>query len=92
MSKDQAIGGLILLISIVVCIAYVYALFLTNAKIAMLVLKLTGTVAVLGVFGILGWIGYTLATTPPPPPIGELEKELEKELEQMEKEEKEEEK
>ena len=52
----------------------------------MLVLRLTGTVAVLGVFGILAWIGYTLATTPPPPPIEELEKELEKELKEIEEE------
>ncbi len=83
------IGGLILLASIMVCVVYVYAVFLASAEIAMLVLKLTGTVAVLGVFGILGWIGYTLATTPPPLPIEELEKELEKELEEIKEEEKE---
>ncbi len=92
MSKDQAIGGLILVGSIVVCVVYIYALFLTSAEIAILVLKLTGTIAVLGVFGILAWIGYTLATTPPPPSIEELEKELGKELEEVEKEEKKEEK
>jgi hypothetical protein len=38
----------------------------------------TGTVAVAGVFAILAWIGYTLATTPPPKPIEEIEKEIEK--------------
>jgi predicted DNA-binding transcriptional regulator len=37
-----------------------------------------------GVFGILAWIGYTLATTPPPKPIEEVEKELEKELKDLE--------
>ncbi len=88
MSKDQAMGGLILISSIVVCVVYVYAMFLASAEIAMLVLKLTGTIAVLGVFGILAWIGYTLATTPPPPPIEDLEKELEKELEEIKEEEK----
>ncbi len=87
MNKDQAIGGVILVVSIVVCVLYVYAMFLSSPEIAMLVLKLTGTVAVLGVFGILGWIGYTLATTPPPPPIEELEKEIEKELEEIKEEE-----
>ena len=89
MSRDQAIGGLLMLGSIVVCVLYVYAVFLCSPEIALLVLKLTGTVAVLGVFGILAWIGYTLATTPPPPPIEELEKELEKELKEIEKEEEE---
>jgi len=29
------------------------------------------------VLGILAWIGYTLATTPPPKPIEDVEKELE---------------
>jgi len=91
MSKDQVIGSLILIGSIVVCIVYVYVMFLASAQIALLVLKLTGTIAVVGVFGILAWIGYTLATTPPPPPIEELEKELEKELEEIEGEEKKEE-
>ncbi|MFZ8793387.1 MAG: transcriptional regulator, partial [Acidilobaceae archaeon] len=36
--------------------------------------------------GILAWIGYTLATTPPPKPIEEIEKEIEEELKKLEKE------
>ena len=36
------------------------------------------------------WIGYTLATTPPPKPIEEIEKELEEELKKLEEEVKEE--
>jgi predicted DNA-binding transcriptional regulator len=71
--------------SLIVVIAYVWLVFfppLTGADIFML--KLTGTVAVAGVFGILSWIGYTLATTPPPKPIEEIEKEIEKELKEIE--------
>ncbi|RSN70343.1 transcriptional regulator, partial [Candidatus Korarchaeum cryptofilum] len=34
----------------------------------------------------LGWIGYTLATTPPPKPIEEIEKEIEEELKKIEEE------
>jgi predicted DNA-binding transcriptional regulator len=41
-------------------------------------------IGVLGVFGILAWIGYTLATTPPPKPIEEIEKEIEEELKKLE--------
>jgi len=41
-------------------------------------------IAVAGVLGILAWIGYTLATTPPPKPIEEIEKELEQESKQSE--------
>ncbi|MEM4647266.1 MAG: hypothetical protein QXQ03_02690, partial [Candidatus Nezhaarchaeales archaeon] len=48
------------------------------------VLKLTGAVAIVAVFAILGWIGYTLATTPPPKPIEEIEKEIEAELKKIE--------
>jgi len=33
--------------------------------------------------GIVAWIGYTLATTPPPKPIAEIEKELEDELKKV---------
>jgi len=43
-------------------------------------------VAVTAVFAILAWIGYTLATTPPPKPIEEIEKEIEKELKEVEEE------
>jgi predicted DNA-binding transcriptional regulator len=85
MNKDQFIGAALMMASLVVIIAYVWLVFfppLTGADIFML--KLTGTVAVAGVFGILAWIGYTLATTPPPKPIEEIEKEIEKELKEIE--------
>jgi len=68
------------IIEVLVC-----ALF-TEAWLSLFVLKLTGFVAVAGVLGILAWIGYTLATTPPPKPIEEIEKELEEELNKLEKE------
>jgi predicted DNA-binding transcriptional regulator len=85
MNKDQFIGAALMAASLIVIIAYVWLVFfppLTGADIFML--KLTGTVAVAGVFGILAWIGYTLATTPPPKPIEEIEKEIEKELKEIE--------
>ena len=53
---------------------------------ALLILQITGFIAVAGVFGILAWIGYTLATTPPPKPIEEIEKEIEAELKKLESE------
>lgn len=49
-------------------------------------IKITVFIAVAAVMGILAWIGYTLATTPPPKPIEEIEKELEEELKKLEKE------
>jgi len=47
-------------------------------------LKLTAFAAVLAVFSILAWIGYTLAATPPPKPIEEIEREIEEELKKLE--------
>jgi len=52
----------------------------------LLILQITAFVAVAGVLGILAWIGYTLATTPPPKPIEEIEKEIEEELRRLEEE------
>jgi len=92
MTKDQAVGAFLVLISIVIIVLYVLLVFspelqltaMLPAGIDLIVLKLTGAVAVIVVFGILAWIGYTLATTPPPKPIEEIEKELERELKEAE--------
>jgi len=78
------IGALILVASVIGIIVYGWILFFTEWKI--LLLQLTGFVAVAAVLGILAWIGYTLATTPPPKPIEEIEKELEGELKELEEE------
>ena len=84
MSRDQVIGLLMLAGSVVGILAYGWLVFLTQWY--MVVLKLTGFVAIAAVLGILAWIGYTLATTPPPKPIEEIEKELEAELKKLEEE------
>ena len=87
MSKDQVVGAGLVVVSIAVIVVYVWLVFFPPwAGIDLIVLKLTGAIAVAGVFGILAWIGYTLATTPPPKPIEEIEKELEEELKRLEKE------
>lgn len=87
MNKDRVVGSLLLVVSVAVIIVYGYLLFTDWWQ---LLIKLTGFIAVAGVFGILAWIGYTLATTPPPKPIEEIEKELEEELKKLEEEIKEE--
>ena len=86
MNRDQAIGALILAASVIGIVIYGWVLFFTEWMI--LLLQITGFVAVVAVLGILAWIGYTLATTPPPKPIEEIEKELEGELKKLEDEEK----
>ncbi len=78
MSRDILIGIVILALSIVGIVLYNWLLFFTEWD--LFILKITAFIAVTGVLAIFAWIGYTLATTPPPKPIEEIEKELEKEL------------
>jgi predicted DNA-binding transcriptional regulator len=82
MSRDQAVGILLCLGSVLGILAYGWLVFASEW--AMLTLQLTGFIAVGAVLGILAWIGYTLATTPPPKPIEDVEKELEKSEEKPE--------
>ena len=102
MSKDRVIGGGMLIASIIIWILYtIYGFLLIlfpnlpipkpnfnliNIPVTIVWLAMTA------VLFIAAWIGYTLATTPPPKPIEEIEKELEQELKQIETAEKEEEK
>ncbi|MCL7390586.1 MAG: transcriptional regulator [Thaumarchaeota archaeon] len=78
MSRDTLIGIVILVLSVVGIVTYNWLLFFTEW--GLMILKITAFIAVTGVLAIFAWIGYTLATTPPPKPIEEIEKELEKEL------------
>jgi predicted DNA-binding transcriptional regulator len=66
---------------VIVVLVYGWILFFTEWT--LLLIQVTLMIAVAGLGGILAWIGYTLATTPPPKPIEEIEKEIEKELEKL---------
>jgi predicted DNA-binding transcriptional regulator len=83
MSRDQIIGILLMLVAIVVIIAYAWILFFTEWT--LLLIQITLMIAVAALLGVIAWIGYTLATTPPPKPIEEIEKEIQQELETLEK-------
>jgi len=102
MSKDRIIGGGMLLAAIIIWILYtIYGFLLIlfpnlpipKPNINLINIPITIVwLAMTAVLFIAAWIGYTLATTPPPKPIEEIEKELEQELKQIETAEKEEEK
>jgi len=98
MSKDQAIGGLIFIVCVIVAIGYFVALAFTpqvsalfgwgwekgpeiiwHARIALIAIPMA--IALIAVLGIGAWIGWTMATTPPPKPIEEIEAEEKKEEE-----------
>jgi predicted DNA-binding transcriptional regulator len=67
MANDRAMGGGILAGSIVGIIVYGVLLYIRT----LLVLEVTAFLAVVVLLGILAWIGWTMATTPPPEPITE---------------------
>jgi predicted DNA-binding transcriptional regulator len=77
MGKDQAIGGAILAVCVIVVVGYLVlvvdpGLFSLNASDVRLdAVLILVSAAFIAILGIGGWIGYTMATTPPPKPIEE---------------------
>ena len=87
-SKDQGIGGAILAVCAIVAVVYLvlvidpglFSLNTTNARLdAVLVLV---SVAFIAILAIGAWIGWTMATTPPPKPIEEITTEIEEKKEE----------
>jgi predicted DNA-binding transcriptional regulator len=86
-SKDQGIGWLICLACVVVAIVYVITLFYPSwltwaglnvtwqSSVQFWVVAIPVFVAFIAVLVIGAWIGWTMATTPPPKPIEEIEAE-----------------
>jgi len=67
MANDRALGGAILAGSVVGIIVYGVLLYFWPLT----VLEITAFIAVVVLLGILAWIGWTMATTPPPEPISD---------------------
>jgi H+/Cl- antiporter ClcA len=97
-SKDQAIGWLIFAACVVVIILYLVGLLwygspLGNSfgtshwPLAFTLIAIPVLLAFVLILGIGAWIGWTMATTPPPKPIEEIETEEKKEPSEEEKEE-----
>jgi predicted DNA-binding transcriptional regulator len=102
MSKDQAIGGAILVVCALVAIGYaVLVIFPADVSkiLGMTVDANTGTtvrlwavlvpvfIAFVAILMIGAWIGWTMATTPPPKPIEEITTEMEEKKEEAKPEE-----
>ena len=88
-NKDQAIGGVIFIVCALIGLFYVVTLFypkwlggLLNASdsnVQFWVIAVPVLVAFIAIMGIGAWIGWTMATTPPPKPIEEITSEMETE-------------
>jgi predicted DNA-binding transcriptional regulator len=74
LGRDQQIGALLLLGGVLGIVIYGWLVFFSPWS--QVVMQVTMFAAVSAVLGVLAWIGYTLATTPPPKPLEEIEKEL----------------
>jgi len=83
MNRDRAIGVGLMAVGVIGILLYGWLVFFSPWQV--LILQLTAFVAVAAVLGILAWVGYALATTPPPKPVEEIEKEVQKALEEIEK-------
>lgn len=78
-SKDQMIGGVILVVALALVIFYLWWLFLSPVEWSFagwsfrgLALVIPVLLIVVGILLIAAWIGYTMATTPPPKPLEEI--------------------
>jgi predicted DNA-binding transcriptional regulator len=68
MANDRALGGGILVGSIAGIVIYGILLYFW----ATFILEITAFLGVVVLLGILGWIGWTMATTPPPEPMPDI--------------------
>ena len=86
MSKDQAIGGMIFAVCVIIGILYTMGLFylgnpLGGWSIEFWLIATPVFLAFVAIMGIGAWIGWTMATTPPPKPIEDLASETEEKKE-----------
>lgn len=82
-SKDQAIGGLIFAVCIIIMLGYLVGMLYFGEpltwNLAFTLVAVPVLIAFVLILGIGAWIGWTMATTPPPKPIEEFEAEEKKE-------------
>ena len=91
MSKDQALGGVIIAVCLVLAFAFLGLLFLYDPYIANVInvgaaqdvrfwlIATPVAVAFVAIMAIGAWIGWTMATISPPKPIEEVTAEMENE-------------
>ena len=70
MANDRAVGGAVFGGSIIGII--IYAILIIDGKTWEYTLRVTAFIGVALILAILAWIGYTMATTPPPEPITDI--------------------
>ena len=83
MSKDQAIGLLIFIACVIIAILYTVGLFLPVFEgFRFWIVAVPVFIGFVAILAIGAWIGWTMATTPPPKPIEEITSETEEKTEE----------
>jgi len=88
-SKDQGIGGAILAVCVIVAIVYLVLVIdpsliaKTGNDVRLYAVLVLVSVAFIAILAIGAWIGWTMATTPPPKPIEEITTEIEEKKEEL---------
>ncbi len=97
-SKDQAIGGVIFAVCAIVGVLYFITLFFPSwlgifgvqatwiGDAQFWVVAIPVFIGFIAIMAIGAWIGWTMATTPPPKPIEELTGEMEEKKEEKKEE------
>lgn len=88
-SKDQTIGGVIFAACVIIGVLYTIGLFYLggnpfNWNLSFALIAIPVFIAFIAIMGIGAWIGWTMATTPPPKPIEEITSEIEEEKKEEE--------
>ena len=83
MDKDRLAGGVLLALALLGAAAYVYLLFFSPDSVSVLVLKLTALGTVGSFLLLMGWIGFSLLTSPPRRKVEEIERRLAEELRKL---------
>ncbi len=85
-SKDQTIGVVIFAVCVVIGVLYTAGLFYFGSPfgdpswtLQEWLVTVPVFIAFIAIMGIGAWIGWTMATTPPPKPIEEITSEIESE-------------
>ena len=103
-NKDQSIGGLIFGLCVIIALFFVITLIFpgwfniigikvpieAEASIRFWIISIPVFIAFVAVMAIGAWIGWTMATTPPPRPIEEITSEIEGKAEEADIQQKEE--
>jgi len=83
MSKDQAIGLLIFLTCVTIAVLYCVGLFWPALEgFRFWIIAIPVFIGFTAIMAIGAWIGWTMATTPPPKPIEEITSEVEEKAEE----------